>query len=134
MRACDKSLRRHDPPRTALFGEGACIAAAGRILDRYLGAECVLLGYRDTPPGQGPWEAVRADDLGRVDEALARSAPDLVLGSSFEQRLRPAAAFVPIAPPIRGRWRLAAVPFAGVQGVLALVEAVLNACTAERKA
>ena len=134
VRACDKYLRRHDPPRAALFGEGACIAAAGRLLDRYLGAECAVLGYRDTSPAPGPWEAVRADDLGRVEEALARSEPDLVLGSSFEQRLRPEAAFVPIAPPLRGRWRLAAVPFAGVQGVLALVEAVLNACTAERKA
>ena len=94
----------------------------------------MVLGYRDTSPAPGPWEAVRADDLGRVEEALARSEPNLVLGSSFEQRLWPSGAFVPIAPPLRGRWRLAAVPFAGVQGVLALVEAVLNACTAERKA
>ena len=29
---------------------------------------------------------------------------------------------------------LAAVPFAGIEGVLALVEGVLNACTAGRKA
>lgn len=134
VRACDKYLRRNDPPRAALFGEGACIAAAGRLLDRYLGADCAVLGYRDVPPGPDQPGAVQADDLGRVEEALARADPDLVLGSSFEQRLRPDAAFVPLAPPLRDRWRLAATPYAGVEGVLALVEAVLNACTAKRKA
>ena len=134
VHACDKYLRRHDPPRAALFGEGAYIAAAGRLLDRYLGADCAVLGYRDLPPPSDRHAAVRADDLGSVEEILARAEPDLVLGSSFEQRLRPEAAFVPLAPPLRGRWRLAATPFAGVEGVLALVEAVLNACTAKRKA
>lgn len=134
IRACDKYLRNHDPPRAALFGEGAYIAAAARFLDRFLGAECQLLGYRDAAPLPGPWEAVRADDLGRVEDLLNRSEPDLVVGSSFEHRLRPEAAFVPISPPIRGRWRLAAVPFAGVEGVLSMVEAVLNACAGVRRA
>ncbi len=134
VHACDKYLRRHDPPRAALFGEGAYVAAAGRLLDRYLGADCAVLGYRDGPPGPDHLGTVRADDLGSVEEALARADPDLVLGSSFEQRLRPEAAFVPLAPPLRGRWRLAATPCVGVEGVLALVEAVLNACTARRKA
>lgn len=132
VRACDKYLRSHDPPRAALFGEGAYIAAAARLLDRYLGADCVVLGYRDIPPLPGPWEAVRADDLGRAEKLLNRAEPDLIVGSSFEQRLRPGAAFVPLAPPIRGRWRLAAVPFAGVEGTLAMVEAVLNACAGVR--
>ncbi len=130
--ACDKFLRRHDPPRAAIFGEAAYVDAAGRLLDRYLGADCTVLGYRDAPlenPG-----GVRADDLGSVEEALARAEPDLVLGSSFERRLRPEAAFVPLAPPLRGRWRLAAAPFVGVEGVLALVEGVLNACAVGRKA
>lgn len=134
VHACDKYLRRHDPPRAALFGEGAYVAAACRILDRYLGAECALLGYRDAVPAGSSQTWARADDLGRVEEALARAEPDLVLGSSFEQRLRPAAAFVPLAPPVRGRFSLAAVPFVGVEGVLALVEAVLNACAGRRKA
>lgn len=125
-RACDKFLRRHDPPRAALFGEGGYIGAAAGLLDRYLGAECVL-GYRDVPP-PGPWMAAPADDLDRVGDLLDRAEPDLVLGSSFEQRLRPGAAFVPLSAPIRGRWWLGAVPFAGIEGVLVTVEAVLNAC------
>ncbi len=134
VHACDKFLRRHDPPRAAIFGEAAYVDAAGQLLDRYLGADCAVLGYRDTPPGPGSPGNVRADDLGSVEEALDRAQPDLILGSSFERRLRPEAAFVPLAPPLRGRWRLAATPFAGVEGVLALVESVLNACTTGRKA
>ncbi len=133
VRACDKYLRSHDPPRVALFGEGAYIAAAADLLDRYLGADCTVLGYRDLPPARGARTVVLADDLGRVEELLDQSEPDLVVGSSFEQRLRPGAAFVPLAPPLRGRWRLAAVPFAGVEGVLAAVEAVLNACAEVRR-
>jgi nitrogenase molybdenum-iron protein alpha/beta subunit len=130
VRACDRFLRRHDPPRAAFFGEGAYVAAAARLVDRYLGGEVVALGYRDAPPANVPWSAARADDLGSAGELLAASEPDLVMGSSFEHRLRPTAAFVPLAPPLRGRWRLAAVPFAGVEGALATVEAVLNACAA----
>lgn len=133
VRACDKYLRAHDPPRAALFGEGAYIAAAARLLDRYLGAECTVLGYRDVPPSPGPWEAVLADDIGRAEELLARNEPDLVIGSSFEHRLWPGAAFVPFAPPIRGQWRLASQPFAGIEGVLSMVEAVLNACAGRRR-
>ena len=132
MHACDKFLRRHDPPRAAIFGEAAYVDAAGRLLDRYLGADCTVLGYRDAPPTKPG--SVRADDLGSVEEALARAGADLVLGSSFERRLQPEAAFVPLAPPLRGRWRLAAATLAGVEGVLSLVEGVLNACTAGRKA
>ncbi|MEN6343245.1 MAG: nitrogenase component 1 [Methanospirillum sp.] len=132
VRACDKYLRSHEPPRAALFGEGAYIAAAARLLDHYLGADCLVLGYRDAVPPGVKWKAVRADDLGSAEEILNRAQPDLVLGSSFEQRLRPGAAFVPVTQPIRGRWRLAAMPFVGVEGVLALVEAVLNACAEAR--
>ena len=132
VHACDKFLRRHDPPRVAIFGEAAYVDAAGRLLDRYLGADCTVLGYRDAPPTKPG--SVRADDLGSVEEALARAGADLVLGSSVERRLQPEAAFVPLAPPLRGRWRLAAAPLAGVEGVLSLVEGVLNACTAGRKA
>ncbi|NLX50448.1 MAG: oxidoreductase [Methanospirillum sp.] len=128
VRACDKFLSRHDPPRAALFGEGAYVGAVALLLERYLGADCAVLGYRDgvNPPGR--WNAVRADDLRRVEDALVAAEPDLVLGSSFEQRLRPSTPFVPLAPPIRGRWRLAAAPLAGIEGTLGLIEAVLNAC------
>ena len=122
-------------PRAALFGEGACIAAAGRLLDRYLGADCAVLGYRDASPAPGPWKAVRADDprQGRGDPRQGASrTSSSVPRSSTASGPRPHSS--PIAPPLRGRWRLAAVPFSGVEGALAMVEAVLNACTAERKA
>lgn len=133
-RACDKFLARHDPPRAALFGDGAVVRAAAGILTRYLDADTVVLGYRDGGAALGIPGGVRADHLEAVERELAAAAPDLVLGSSFEARLAPRAAFVPLAPPVRGRARLAAVPLAGVEGTLALVEGVLNACADGRKA
>ncbi len=133
-RAGDKFLARHDPPRTALFGDDAVVRAVARLLKRYLDADCVFLGYRDGVPGPLGPGTIRADDLGTVEAALVATSPELVLGSSFEERLAPRAAFVPLAPPVRGRARLAAVPLAGIEGTLALVESVLNACTERRKA
>lgn len=133
-RACDKHLARHEPPRVAVLGDGARVRAAARILEHYLDADCVLLGDRSGTQGPGGSQWCRAEDLGPVEEALSAAGPDLVLGSSFEERLAPDAAFVPFASPIRGRPRLASVPLCGVEGTLALVDAVLTACACRRKA
>jgi hypothetical protein len=134
VRACDKYLRRCDPPLTAFFGDGAYCAAAARFLERYLDGECAVIGYRGAPPDEDAHTVVRADTLSRVQVALDSASPDLILGSSFEHRLRPNTAFVPLAPPLRDRPRLAAVPIIGVEGALALMEAVLGACGSQRKA
>lgn len=133
-RAGDRFLARHDPPRAAILGDGARVRSAARTIELYLDADCILLGDRS-----GAQEAVegrwcRADDLGPVEEALLTAAPDLVLGSSFEERLAPGAAFVPFALPVRGRPRLASVPLCGVEGTLSLVEAAITACSGRRKA
>jgi len=133
-RACERYLARHDPPRAAILGDGDRVRAAARTLVRYLDADVVLLGDRAGTPGSPGERWWRAGDLGLVQEALQATSPDLVLGSSFEERFSPGAAFVPFAPPVRGRPRLASVPLAGVEGTLALVEAVLLACTGRRKA
>ena len=132
-RAGNRFLARHDPPRVAVFGDGARVRAAARTLERYLDADCVLLGDRGDPAGSDRSRWCRADDLGPVEEALSAAGPDLVLGSSFEERLAPGAAFVPFGPPVRGRPRLASVPLCGIEGTLALVEAVLIACAGRRK-
>jgi nitrogenase molybdenum-iron protein alpha/beta subunit len=127
VRACDKYLVRFDPPTVAVFGGYAYAMAATDLLKQYLGAEVVAIGIRGTPPpGAGP-RVSEATGLDQVARLLERADPDLVLGSSFEERLCPGAAFVGYAPPIRGQVRLSARPSAGVEGALALIEAVLNA-------
>lgn len=128
VRACDKYLLRFDPPTVAIFGGYAYATAAAGLLERYLGAEVVGIGVRGLPPsGAGP-KVSEATELDQVTRLLERAGPDLVLGSSFEERLCPGAAFVGFAPPIRGQVRLAATPCAGVEGALALIEGVLNTC------
>lgn len=128
VRACDKYLLRFDPPTVAIFGGYAYATAAAGLLERYLGAEVVGIGVRGLPPsGAGP-RVSEATELDQVTRLLERAGPDLVLGSSFEERLCPGAAFVGFAPPIRGQIRLAATPCAGVEGALALIEGVLNTC------
>lgn len=128
MRACDKYLLRFDPPTVAIFGGYAYATAAAGLLERYLGAEVVGIGVRGLPaPGDGP-RVREVTELDQVTRLLEKTGPDLVLGSSFEERLCPGAAFVGYAPPIRGQVRLAATPCAGVEGALALIEGVLNAC------
>jgi len=64
---------------------------------------------------------------------LEHERPDLVLGSSFEQAIFPTAAFVGVTPPLRGAMRLHARPLAGIEGALALMESVLNACMDHKK-
>jgi nitrogenase molybdenum-iron protein alpha/beta subunit len=63
-----------------------------------------------------------------VRDLIEQDPPDLILGSSFERTICPTAAFVPFTYPLRGMVRLRARPLVGIQGELALMEEVLNAC------
>jgi len=125
--SCDKYLRRNDPPSVALFGGSAYIQFAADLLHRSLDAEIRMVCSRNDPP-EIPFPAESSVDIRRIGEILTDSQPDLILGSDFEHSLRKDAAFVGIAPPLRGQFRLRSRPFAGLEGVLTLVEDVLNAC------
>lgn len=130
--ACDKYQRRFDPPTVALFGQSLSMQAIAVMLSEYLGAEIACIGSRNSP-SEGPFPVEMARDFGKVSEMLDQERPDLVLGSSFEQAACPSAAFVGVTAPLRGVVRLHARPLAGIEGTLALMESVLNACMDHQK-
>jgi len=126
-KACDKYLRRFDPPRAAVFSGFSYAVHAAETLERYLDADIVAVASRSTvQPSR--YRAEQVTDLSRVREVLREHAPDLIIGSSYEQTLAPDAAFVGLTPPLRGRILLHAHPLAGIEGTLYLMEEVLNAC------
>ncbi|MBP7121193.1 MAG: nitrogenase component 1 [Methanolinea sp.] len=130
--ACDKYLRRFDPPDVVLAGQCASMQAIAGMLDEYLGAGILGIASRNVP-GEGQYPAMWVRDYAGILEMLEREEPDLVLGSSFEQTAYPSAAWVGITPPLRGAVRLHARPIAGIEGALALMESVLNACIDRQK-
>lgn len=130
IHACDKFLRRYDPPGVAVFAGAAYALFAADTLKRYLDAEILAVGTRNDPPAQ-PGMHYRMEKLAGLEEVsrtIAEVVPDLVIGSSFERSLSADRAFVGIIPPLRDRVRLAHHPIAGTSGMLHFVEDVLNAC------
>lgn len=125
--ACDKYLRRFDPPSVTLCGQCATMHEIGSMLATYLGAEVLGIASRNNPV-KGPFRAEMVRDYEGIKEFLSEFQPDLVLGSSFEQTACSHAAFVGVTPPLRGTIRLHSRPLAGIEGALALMESVLNAC------
>ena len=132
--ACDKFLRRYDPPGVAVFAGAAYALFAADTLKRYLDAEILTVGTRNNPPAlpavQYPLEKVTG--LEQVSRKIDEVSPDLVIGSSFERSLSDRA-FVGIIPPLRGQVRLSHTPIAGTGGTLHFVESVLNACMDKQK-
>jgi nitrogenase molybdenum-iron protein alpha/beta subunit len=127
VRACDKYLRRYDPPSAAIFAGCSYAAFAARVLEEYLDAEICCIGSRTAGCGL-PGPAAETCSLAQVQDLIATHCPDLVIGSSFERSVCGAAAFVGIIPPLRGSVRLCPAPLAGINGTLSFVEHVLNAC------
>jgi nitrogenase molybdenum-iron protein alpha/beta subunit len=125
--ACDRYLKRFDPPQVTLFGQCQTMHEIALMLEEYLDAEILMIGSRNTPVC-GRYRVWKARDYDTVEEILSSENPDLVLGSSFEKYARPGAAFVGVTPPLRGSFRLHSRPLAGIEGALALFESVLNAC------
>ncbi|MDD1677957.1 MAG: nitrogenase component 1 [Methanomicrobiales archaeon] len=127
VRVCDKYLRRHDPPTVLIFGGASYAHFAADTLGRYLDAEVIAIGSRnEMVPGDYPQYHMLA--LPEIAAYINQEHPDLVLGSSYEQSVCGDAAFVPFTFPLRGRIALRTRTLAGPEGVLSLLEDVLNAC------
>ena len=125
VKACDRYLRVNDPPRVALFGIAGYMDMAGDLLSTYLDAECCCAGARNRLPEESlcTW----APDLGTVKQMIKDAGPDLVIGSRYEATLAPGVPFVQTTLPIRKHSMLCHRPLAGTEGVLWLVESVINA-------
>jgi len=132
FRASDKYLKRYDPPSVAVFSTYSYCTFAADTLKRYLDADIVYCGSRNPPPPDD-LRVKKITSLPEVEGVVCSQSPDLVLGSSFEQSVAKDAAFVGLTPPIRGEVRLLSRPLAGTEGVLGLMEAVLNACMDRKK-
>jgi len=131
--ACDKYLRRFNPPRAAIFCSPSYAVFAANSLVTYLDAEIACIGSRTSVIPVVPYVVQQADGLTQVQEMIKRHEPDLVIGSSFERSVMPAAAFVGLTPPLRGQVRLTSRPVAGILGTLSFMEDVLNACMDRRQ-
>jgi len=126
--ACDKYLRRFDPPTVAVFSGFSCAAFAAQNLVRYLDAEIACIGSRVMPDRSLAWPVTFENGMAGVEALIQKHQPDLILGSSFECSVRGEAAFVGLTPPLRGKVRLFSRPLAGTEGMLIFMENVLNAC------
>jgi nitrogenase molybdenum-iron protein alpha/beta subunit len=126
VRACDKFLRRHDPPSTLIFGGWSYALFAATLLERYLDAEIIAIGSRNrTAPGPYPSRIMLSFE--EIETCIREECPDLILGSSYEHSVCGNAAFVPFSFPLRGRIALRTRTMAGTEGTLSLLEDVLNA-------
>jgi nitrogenase molybdenum-iron protein alpha/beta subunit len=127
IHACDKYLRRCDPPSVTVFAGAAYALFAAQALERYLDAAVLFVGTRNEPPGSC-YPIGKVTELGAVRTHIQQSAPDLVIGSSFERSVSNGRAFVGLIPPLREKVRLSHQPVAGIGGTLHFIESVLNAC------
>lgn len=127
VRACDKFLRRFDPPQTLIFSGFSYATFAAYTLKHYLDAEILYIGTRNEP-GDASFPVGCVQGFSRVKDLIRHYKPDLVIGSSFERSVDPRPAFVGLTPPVRGTVKLAPHPVTGISGSLCFVENVLNAC------
>ena len=127
IKAADKYLKRFDPPSVAIFSTGSYTGFAAATLQQYLDADILFCGSRNEPPASCT-NATKITSLAIIESAIREYAPDLVLGSTFERSVAGNAAFVGLAPPIRGEFRLSSKPLSGTEGELSFMEDVLNAC------
>ena len=126
-KACDKYLRRFDPPRVAISAGYAYATFAAELLDRYLGADIVCVAARNDP-GVCNDAVTSTTDFSVIRGMIRDAEPDLILGSSYERAISPGAAFVGLTSPLRGRVLLSSRAVAGIEGALWLMDEVLNAC------
>jgi nitrogenase molybdenum-iron protein alpha/beta subunit len=126
IRACDKYLRRFDPPSVAIFAGASYAEFAADLLEQYLDSDICCIGLRNHCTISRPAEY--AGSLSQVQVLIEDADPDLVIGSSFERSVSKNLGFVGLIPPLRGTVRLAPRPLAGINGTLAFMENVLNAC------
>jgi nitrogenase molybdenum-iron protein alpha/beta subunit len=132
VKACDKFLRRFDPPQTVIFGGFSYATFAARTLKRYLDADILYVGTRNEP-GTSPFPSGHVQGLSLVRSLIRHHDPSLIIGSSFERSVATNRAFVGLTPPLRGMVQLAPHPVAGITGNLSFLENVLNACMDQKK-
>lgn len=125
--ACDKHLRKYDPPNTVICGPFAYAEMMAEILTTYLEADIVFIGSRNQP-GPSSFNVEQTTDLQYIQEKIVQESPDLIVGSSFEHSGSEGTPFVCITPPLRGRARLFHPPIIGNEGALYITESVLHAC------
>ncbi|WFN33738.1 nitrogenase component 1 [Methanogenium sp. S4BF] len=125
VKACDRYLRANDPPRVALFGIAGYLDMAADLLTTCLDAEICSAGARNQP--QEDSVCTWAPDLGTVKRMIAAGEPDLIIGSRYEATLAPDVPFVQMTIPIRKHSMLCHRPLIGTEGVLWLIESVVNA-------
>ncbi len=125
VKVCDRYLRVNDPPRVALFGIAGYLDMAADLLTTHLDAEICGAGARNQPLERSicTW----APDLGSVKQILAAGELDLIIGSQYEATLAPGVPFVQMTIPIRKHSMLCHRPLVGTEGVLWLLESVVNA-------
>lgn len=123
----------------AIFAEGSVVLSLASFFYEYLGLEPVILGLKTYTSGIG--ELVKEFlqttglnpliltnyDLYSVQQALAENGPELILGSSLEKGFQPSTPFINISYPVWDKVILTERPFLGYQGILTLLEEVLNA-------
>lgn len=126
--ACDRYLRRYDPPSVAIFSTAAYGRFAAEMLKSYLDATVTIVATRNTGAAVSGFPTEQTTDLGRIRDLIAEHRPELILGSSYEHACAPGSAFVGITYPLQGRVMLHHRPLAGTEGALYFMEEVLNAC------
>ena len=125
VKVCDRYLRVNDPPRVTLFGIAGYLDMATDLLTTYLDAEICGAGARNQP--QEGSVCTWAPDLGTVKRMISSGKPDLIIGSRYEATLAPGVPFVQMTIPIRKHSMLCHRPLIGTEGVLWLIESVVNA-------
>ncbi len=125
--ACEKYLRRNDPPVAAICAQNGYAAFFAELLVRYLGSEQPLIIPRNATITPG------ITDYDQIRSRLHQDSYDLVIGSSYEARILPDVAFAGITPPNRGHVMLGSRPLAGIEGTLHAVELILNAVMDQKK-
>ncbi|HIJ06741.1 MAG: Mo-nitrogenase MoFe protein subunit NifK [Methanomicrobiales archaeon 53_19] len=125
--ACEKYLRRNDPPIAAICAQAGYASLFADLLCTYLGAKRPLILPRNVT------DIPANTDYDQIRSALLPDTYDLVIGSSYEARILPDAAFVGITPPNRGQIMLGSRPLAGIEGTLHAVEMILNAVLDQKK-
>ncbi len=130
-KACEKYLRRFDPPRVAIAAQSAYAMYIADILDHYIGADITCIATRNRTGGGSA--AIHTTGFAAHRDMIVAAEPDLIVGSSYERAIAPDAAFVGLTPPLRDRVLLSSRVIAGVEGALQVMDEVLNACTSRNR-
>jgi nitrogenase molybdenum-iron protein alpha/beta subunit len=144
IKACDRFLRKNDPPGAAIFATKAYAEYTAEILQNYLDAEILYTGIRNSPSPkdhrpdkipeynsesedhQNKCKKGYVNDLKVITEILNHEKPDLIIGSSFESVKYQEAGFFGITFPSRERISLHNAPITGIEGELYYIENILN--------